>query len=171
MKRNNNTAKLTLCAMFTALSFVFMYLGGVTGLLDMSAAVIAGLVTVMTVSECGMKMTSCSVAACAVLCLVLIADKTVGILYLFTSGVYPMIKPFADRRKKAVAWSIKLATAVSVILIYIGAIFLFIPSEASEFIIPVGLVLGIFCFVLYDILLTRFDIIYFVRLRRMFLKK
>lgn len=171
MRRNNGTAKLTLCAMFTALSFVFMYFGGVTGLLDMSAAVLAGLVTVMTVSECGMKMTACSVAACAVLCLALIADKTVGVLYLFTSGVYPLVKPFADRRKRTVAWSIKLAAAVAVILIYIGAIFLFLPSEAGKFIIPVGLVFGTLCFVLYDILLTRFEIIYFARLRRMFLKK
>ena len=154
--------------MCAALSFVLLYFGTATAVLDMSASVLCGLITDFLAIEAGLKLTSCAVAVCAVLSLVILPDKTVGILYLMIGGVYPLVKPFAEKFRGVRMWALKLlATEVS-IGIYVSAMYLFIPGETGKYLIPAAFVLGTLCFLLYDVLLTRFAIIYFRRLRGMF---
>lgn len=169
MKRNN-LSSLTLCATFAALSFVILYLGTATGLLDMSAAVLCGVITVMLSEECGAKMAAGAVAVCATLSFIILHDKTVAVLYLLVGGLYPLLKPVADKRRRGVAIAVKLVAAVVSILGYVLAIRLFLPSEATKWLLYAGFPLGVLCFALYDVLLTRFALIYRYRLRAMLMR-
>lgn len=170
MRKNSKTGALALCAMCAALSFVLLYLGTSTAVLDMSAAVLCGLITVFLVMETGARLTSCAIAVCATLSLVILPDKTVGILYILIGGVYPLVKPVAERLRGVRMWVLKLLTMEVSIGIYVGAMYLFIPAETGKYLIPAAFVLGTLCFLLYDVLLTRFAVIYFRRLRGMFKK-
>ena len=154
--------------MCAALSFVLLYFGTSSGVLDMSAAVLCGLITVLLSIEAGTKLTSCAVAVCAVLSLVILPDKTVGILYIMIGGLYPLVKPYAERFRGARMWVLKLLAAEVSIGVYVAAMYLFIPGETGKYLIPAAFVLGTLCFLLYDVLLTRFAIIYFRRLRGIF---
>ena len=157
--------------MCAALSFVLLYLGTSTAVLDMSAAVLCGLITVMLVLEAGVKLTSCAVAVCAVLSLVILPDKTVGILYIMIGGLYPLSKPYAERLRGLRMWILKLIAMEVSIGVYVASIYLFLPSETGKYLIPASLVLGTACFLLYDVLLTRFAIVYFRRFRSLFGKR
>lgn len=168
--RQNNLTRLTICATFASLSFVILYMGTATGLLDMSAAVLCGVITAMLSEECGWKMASGAVTVCAVLSFVILHDKTVAVLYLLAGGLYPLVKPAADRKGRGTAILIKLTVAVVSILGYGAAVMLFIPSEATKWLFYAGLPLGVLCFALYDVLLTRFAILYRLRLRDMIMR-
>ncbi len=169
--RDTKVSKLTTAAMCAAFSFVLMYFGTVSGILDMSASVFCGLFTLIILRECNIGLSLGCVAVCSVLTFVLLPDKTASILYLTVGGLYPVLKPVAERIRTPFVWVIKVLMAAAVVMIYVGAVFLFMPTEATLMMIPVGLVFGILCFVLYDILLTRFAIVYERRLRHLFIRK
>ena len=169
--RNPKTIKLTTAAMCAAFSFVLMYFGTVTGVLDMSASVLCGLFTFIILRECNITLALGSVAVCFVLTFVLLPDKTASILYLTVGGLYPVFKPVAERVGGWVSWMIKVICAALIVMIYVGAVFFFIPAEATLTMIPAGLAFGVVCFILYDILLTRFAIIYERRLRGLLMRR
>ena len=169
VKRSSLTS-LTLCGTFSALSFAVLYLGTATGVLDMSAAVLCGVITAMMSEECGWKTASGGVAVCTVLSFILLHDKTVAVLYLLAGGLFPLVKPAADRRRRLPSILIKLTVAVLSVLAYGAAVMLFIPSEATKWLLYAGLPLGVLCFALYDVLLTRFAILYRFRLRGMIMR-
>ena len=158
---------LTMCAMAAALSFVLLLIGSTTGIFDMSAVALCGLITVIAVGEAGVGLAAGAVAVCATLTLVLLPDKSVGILYIMAGGLYPLVKPVAERiRSRALMWAVKIAAAEVIIAIYTVFLKLFMPQEADGFLIPLAFLLGTVCFILYDILLARFAVIYRIRFRR-----
>lgn len=156
--------------MGAALSFVLLYLGTVTAVFDMSATVLCGIVTILLVAETGTRLTSCAVAVCTVLCAVLLPDKTVCVLYVTVGGIYPLFRPVAEKLGGVQMWLLKLAAAWISIGLYVASLYIFIPAETGKFLIPVAYALGTACFFLYDILLTRFFILYIRRFRGRFIK-
>ena len=154
--------------MGAALSVVLLWLGTVTAVLDMSAVVLCGIVTMLLAEETGVRMSSCSVAVCTVLCAVLLHDKTVCVLYAAVGGFYPLLKPAAEKLGGIRTWLLKLVAIFIFIGLYVLSLYIFVPAEAGKFLIPIAFTLGTACFVLYDVLLTRFFIIYFRRFRGMF---
>ncbi|MCQ2455877.1 MAG: hypothetical protein MJ096_00820 [Clostridia bacterium] len=167
-RRRSETSNLALCAICAALSFVVLALGTATAVLDMSACVVAGLATVVMMLETDTAHTACAVAVCFILCAVLLPDKTVAALYLMIGGVYPLVKPIADRLRRVPRIAVKLAAAEISIAVYVAMMKIFMPSEVEGYIAIVFFVLGTLCFFLYDVLLSRFRILYEVRLRKMF---
>ena len=158
--------------MCAALSFVILYIGTLTGLLDMSGSILCGLITLIILRECSLKYAVCAAFVTFVLAFILISDKTVAVLYFTAGGTYPIIKPYLDKiRSKVLSWILKVICAVVIVSAYIAAVFLFVPAEASSLLIPAGLTLGIACIILYDVLLTRFEIIYNYRLRHLLRKR
>lgn len=167
MKKRSDLYKLTFSALCAALSFVLLYGGTVTGILDMSSAVLCGLITTVLAIECSRRHAVLSAIVTFVLAFVLIHDKTVAILYIMAGGVYPLIKPCIDKvRLTALKWALRVLSGVLISSAYVGAVFLFIPSEAVPMLVPAGLSLGVLCILLYDVLLNRFIIIYEHRLSR-----
>lgn len=161
--RGSSTRSLTLCAAGSALSFVLLWLGTVTSVLDMSATVLCGLVTYILVEAAGVGRAACSVAVSWVLCAVLLPDKTVCVLYACVGGIYPLIRPYAQKFNGFVRRTLKIAAASLSILLYCASLYLFMPSETGKYLVPAALLLGGACFFLYDVLLDRFLKIYKIR--------
>lgn len=169
MNRNSKRAQLrSLCvaALSAALSLVFLFFGSTSGIFDMSAVVVCGLLTVVSVTEAGRRRTACSVAVCTTLSFLILPDKSTALLYLTAGGIYPLIKPYAERFGKIVSRIIKLCAAEVVIGIYTAFLMLFMPGEFSKALIPAAVLLGTACIAVYDILLTRFELIYRARISR-----
>ncbi len=163
---HSSTRSLTLCAAGSALSFVLLWLGTVTGVLDMSAAVLCGVITHLLVDQAGVRRAACSVAVCCVLCAVLVPDKTVTVLYACVGGIYPLIRPQAQKLGRLARRAVKCIASALSILVYCASLCIFIPSETGKYLIPAALVLGGVCFFLYDVLLERFLMIYRARFCR-----
>ena len=111
-KSNSGTrSALRLCAaaMICALSFALMYMGTLTGVGDLCAAVLGALGTAFAVIELGGAWPWIIAAACSVLCLLLLPDKFAALEYIMLGGVYPIIKSYAERLPKAAAWAVKFA--------------------------------------------------------------
>ena len=111
-KSNSGTrSALRLCAaaMICALSFALMYIGTLTGVGDLCAAVLGALGTAFAVIELGGAWPWIIAAACSVLCLLLLPDKFAALEYIMLGGVYPIIKSYAERLPKAAAWAVKFA--------------------------------------------------------------
>ena len=167
-RRHSETSKIALCASLAALSFVALALGTATAVLDMSACVVAGLATAVMMRETDTAHAACAVAVCFILCAVLLPDKTVAALYLTVGGVYPFVKPIADRLRRVPRIALKLAVMEASIAVYVVMMKIFMPSEVEGYIALAFFALGTLCFFLYDVLLSRFGIIYELKLRKMF---
>ena len=84
-KSNSGTrSALRLCAaaMICALSFALMYMGTLTGVGDLCAAVLGALGTAFAVIELGGAWPWIIAAACSVLCLLLLPDKFAALEYI-----------------------------------------------------------------------------------------
>lgn len=154
--RNSSTRSLTICAVGSALSFVLLWFGTAMAVLDMSATVLCGAVTMLLAREAGTRRAACAVAVCFVLSAVLLPDKTVCVLYLAVGGAYPLLRPTAERLGKIRGVTVKVAAALASILLYCASLYIFIPSETGKFLLPIAIMLGGACFFLYDVLLGRF---------------
>lgn len=165
INRRSGAFPVAFSAICAALSVTVVAVGYATGLLDMSAVVVCGLVTAVLRRECGAKSAFLSVLVSTILIGVFMPDKTLAVLYFTAGGVYPIVRDRFARLSPVASLVARIITAELMCGAYVGAIFLFVPSEAGRFIIPVGLVGGLLIFLLYDVLLRRFEIIYDLRLR------
>ena len=153
------------------MSFVLLYIGTLSGVLDMSASVLCGLLTLILMKETSRGVCFTSLAATAVLTFVLIPDKTVGVLFVTLGAAYPFARGFLRKAKKGVVIAYKICLAAVIVLVYAAAVRIFIPSEATAMLLPVGLALGVPCILIYDVLLSRFAVIYELRLRYLIKRK
>ena len=149
-----------------ALSFTFMYLGTLTGVLDMTACAVCSALTLILYRECGRSAAVCATAVCGVLCFILLPDKISAVLYVTVGAVYPLFHVFARRLNRTPAWCLKCTAAVLIIMAYVGATFLFIPAEATVKMIAPALLLGLPCFIMLDVLLSRLMPVYEFRIRQ-----
>ena len=149
-----------------ALSFTVMYLGTLTSILDMTACAICSALTTVLYRECGRCPTVTAVSVCSVLCFVFLPDKTSAVLYATVGAAYPLVHIFAKKLNRTPARCVKLFTGAVIILLYVGAMLLFVPAEATVKMIAPAMLLGLPCFIMLDVLLTRLMPLYEFRLRR-----
>lgn len=160
------TRRLTACAILSALSVVFLLIGGVTGILDLSAMVLAAMCIAFAVIEISVPWAWLCWAVTAVLSLVLIPTKEIALLYLM-GGMYPIAKSAFERLHPLFTWLLKLSLFNTVQLFYILAAtkILGLSGEGWDFTAPT-LLFGNVAFLVYDFALTVFITFYLVRLRR-----
>ena len=170
-RRNENAGNVALGGIITALSFVLLYIGTLSGVLDMSASVLCGLLTLILMRETSRGVCFASLAATAVLAFVLIPDKTAGVLFVTLSAAYPFARGLFPKAKRGVKIAYKICLAAVIVLVYAAAVILFIPAEATAMLLPAALALGVPCILIYDVLLSRFAIIYELRLRHLIKKR
>ncbi len=166
MNGRHKTQKLTLSAMCSALSFVLMYVCSVTGIFDLTGIAAAGLVTLVLVIVTDKKYATLSVAVCSLLTLLLVPDKTIGGLYIMAGGIYPLVKPYLERRNRALTFIFKLAVWVLITMVYSLLCYLLLTAgEIKPFIIAVTVAIALVTAFLYDMILTKtawivFSVIY-----------
>lgn len=160
-------AKLTaLCGMMTALSVVLMSITTIIPVLMYVLPIITGVI-VIVVADIGSKKWALGVYfATAFLSLLLLTDKEASLTYALFFGYYPLIRDLLQRLPKLLSVAVKfLAFNCAAVLIGVAGVFLFGVSaeEYNEFgkaTIPVLLGLSNIVFVLYDSILSKWNIVF-----------
>ena len=163
-----STRRLTVSAMMTALSVVFLYLACVfpTGQLGFTA--VASLFGIAAVVECGVVSGIFVYAGTSVLGLLLLPAKSMVYLYIIFFGLYPVLKSLIERiGKLALEWVLKLAlfnASLSVLWFLLRELAL--PESAFSYSPILVYALGNPVFILYDIGLTRLIAVYIARISK-----
>ena len=162
--------KLTLLAMSTALSVLFMYLSSVlpTGQLGFIAA--ASLLGFFAVIETGVSGALMLYTASSILALLLVPRRTPVLIFIIFFGYYPIIKYFAEKMKTPIlSWCVKLLVfnaAYSVVfLLFKEVIFDITVLQNST---AIAFVAGNLVFVFFDIGVSKLIWLYKTRLNRYF---
>ena len=165
---SRNIRRLVCCAILSALSVVFLLVGGVTGILDLTALVVASMCVAFAVIEISVRWAWLVWAVTAVLTLLILPTKEIALLYLL-GGMYPIAKSAFERLHPLFSWLLKLSLFNTVQLFYILAAqkLLGLSGEGYDFTAPT-LLFGNAAFLVYDFALTVFITFYLVRLRRRF---
>ena len=168
--KSSNTIKyskrLAVSAILAALSFVFMYIGNLTGVMDLCAVVVGALCCAYAVIELSGIWPWLVFAVSSVLCIVLLPDKFVAIEYIALGGLYPILKSFFEKLPAALSWVLKIVT-LNVMLtaaLLLARFLLGINEEWVAFNFVVYILANLF-FILYDYALTVFITYYLKKLR------
>ena len=95
MKRKDRHAsikRLTVCAMLTALGVIFLGIGALIEVLDISMAVIASICVIIPMIEYGKGAPWMVYAAISVLSLLILPSKFPAALFALFAGFYPILK-------------------------------------------------------------------------------
>ena len=103
------TKKLTISAMTVALGVVFMVLGAVFEVLDLSAAVLASLLVVFIYIEIGSPYTWLVWLATSLGAFLLYPGSLMWLVYLTVFGIYPILKGYFERLPRVLWIILKLA--------------------------------------------------------------
>ena len=97
--------------MLSALGVVFLYLGAIIEVLDLSLAAFSSLLVVFAVIELGGYWPWLVYLVTGLLALLLLPQKFGAVVYLLFTGYYPMVKRFAESRlPRLLALALKWAT-------------------------------------------------------------
>ena len=165
----SDTKKIAASALLAALSFVLMYLGTLTGVLDLCAVTLGALGCAFAVIEIGGIWPWMTAAVTGALSLLLLPDKFAALEYIVLGGVYPIVKSYFERLPKMWAWAAKIVYFnVMLTLALLAAKYLIgITEDWVTFGIVVYAAANVF-FIIFDIALTMFISVYVVRLRKRF---
>lgn len=168
------TKELALCSMLAALSVVVLCLGGIVPFTVYACPMLASGALLLVREECRPSYAWCCWAAVAILALLLGPDKEASALYLFL-GWYPLLQPKLEAiRRPLLRWLAKLAVAaVSTGVMYALLLYVFcLEAVVEEFaqtapwLLWLTAALGLLVFVVYDILLRRFTVMWRRRKKR-----
>lgn len=167
------TKKVTISAMVVALGTMFLVLGAVFDVLDLSACALASLFVAFIYIEIGSPYTYLVWLATALLTFVFFPGSLVWVEYLLVFGIYPILKAYIEKLPR-MAWLVLKLVYFNVIiwLIIIASEFVFeIPFFAVDKLwlkAVFYLILNV-AFVAYDIFLTVLIRFYFQKLRPRFI--
>lgn len=165
-KNLQNTKRLVAASILAAISFVFMYLGTLTGVMDLCAVVVGALCCAFAVIELKGIWPWLIFAVSGTLCLIFLPDKFCALEYIALGGLYPIIKEYLERLPGVISWVLKISV-FNVLLTACLALAKFVfavPADEIGFGIVVYLVGNAF-FILFDYALTVFITYYLKRLK------
>lgn len=173
MERKNSAGKMALSGTLAALAVVIMTLGGVIPLATYCCPILACVLLLPVLDECGRKIAWVWYAAVAVLSMLLSPDKEAAGVFLFL-GYYPICKPGLDKLPKVLRWVCKvLLFNAAVVLLYALLIWAMgLDALAAEFreagavLLTVLLLMGNATFLLVDILLEKLTVFYQIKKRK-----
>lgn len=166
MKKKNGSARTALAGMLAALSVVVLFIGAVTGVMDLTGICVASAFTAIAVVELGGAYPWLIWAVTTVISFILLPDKSVAATYALFGGVYPMLKLYFERLSRIAEWAAKLGYGVVVLgVLYALSRFVFgIPQETGWLMMGLGVGYAVF-FVVYDYALSVAMTMYMRRLR------
>ena len=169
------TKKLTISAMTVALGVVFMVVGAVFEVLDLSTAVLASLLVVFIYIEIGSPYTWLVWLATSLGSFLLYPGSLMWLVYLFVFGIYPILKGYIERLPRFLWIILKLVFVNIAILllvllseVLVGVSFF---GDVSDINLAPGIVYAILwvmmniAFILYDWMIALMLRFYFVRIR------
>ena len=175
----HTTRRVATCGVFCALAVVMLGLGAIITVLDMTASAVAALVLLPILLCYGRKYAWLAYAVTAVLGVLLMPQSLASWMYAGLAGFYPMIKMKLDRLPRLLGWLVKLALLTAVLMLYLS-VFYFImlggegsfvdalllgfgESESGTLLAWATVGLSVLTYVLFDILIDRVLILYYLR--------
>jgi len=157
------TKTLTASALMAALCVAILAIGSIVESLDLSLAVIAGLVVMICATEYGDRIGLAVFAVSAVLSM-LLPMRSGPLCFLVLFGWYPIAQKKLHQLPPVLCRVVK-TVIFNAALILVLALSAFLTGLETKLIYGILLVLGNLMFVLYDILLDRFLIWYILKIR------
>lgn len=148
-----------------AMCVAILSIGSLFESLDVTLAIFAGLVIMVISTEYGDRV-GFSVFLVAGLLSLMLPMKSPGILFLALGGWYPILQKRVNLLHPVFSLVVKflLFNAILVALLVLSAFVTGITDAAWVYVVLV--IVGNFCFYLYDRLLDRFMIWYVLKLRK-----
>ena len=170
MKRKDRHAsikQLTFCAMLVALGVIFLGIGALIEVLDISMAVIASICVIIPMIEYGKGTPWMVYAAISVLSLLLLPNKFPAALFALFAGFYPILKEKLERKNTVIRWILKeLIFNISLAIIVLLYFFLFFKGTIQvPWMIAVAIILAELVFILYDKAISKLIRIYVMEFR------
>lgn len=170
MKR---TKKLAFSAILAALGTTILYLGAITGVLDISAVVLASFCVLFADIELKSPYQIMIYVVTSVLSFLILPDKETALLYILLGGYYPVIKAKIEKiRVPVVSYALKLCifAVAYTATAWLTYRFFMLPEEITRLTSGRWLIIiisgaALVLFILYDFLLTRLTEFYFCRMR------
>ena len=169
----DNSRKIAVGGMMTALAVAVMLLGGAIPVATFCCPAIAGVLLLPVVAECGRRIALGAYAAIAALSLILCPDKEAALLFAFV-GYYPVVKWSLDRiRRKWLRRGLKaLILNGAIALMYALVFFVFrldqIMADYADMtraMLIAMAVIGNITLALYDVMLGMMAFVYVEKLR------
>lgn len=163
------TKKLTISAMVVALGTVFMLLGAVIEVFDLTAVALASVLVAFVYIEIGSPYTWL-VWICTTLCTFLFYQHSpMWFIYLVLFGIYPILKGYIERLPRVWWWPIKIAFGNVAFLLMLWGIKLitgvpFIDPNETFFGMS-GKVMYVITFVLMNVAMVAYDFFLGVMIR------
>lgn len=165
---SKKTRRITLAAVFTALTVISLYLTNILPTVRLGFAAAASLFAVAAVIETGIVAAIFVFIGSSVISALLLPDKTAVLLYVLFFGYYPVIKSLAEKfRSKLPNWALKLVVFEAAFTL-IWFLFRSLIFDAKVLEIPVLLVylIATLAFLAFDIGLTRLIGFYIYRISK-----
>ena len=161
MKR---TKTLTVSSLMAALCVVILSLGSLIESLDISLAIVAGLIILILSAEYGDRV------AMTVFCVVsilsfLLPQKSAGLFFLALSGWYPVVQKKIHMLPPFFCRLVKIALFNFVLVLLLALSFFVTGIPETRWVYGTLAVLGNLCFYCYDLLLDRILLWYLMKLR------
>ena len=171
--RKTTAAQIALCGLLGALAIVIMLLGGIIPVATFCCPMLAALLLVPVLIECGSRLAWVWYAAVGILSCIMGPDKEAAAIFVFL-GYYPIVKMRLDRWRQPIRLLAKLVLFnLAIGVLYSLLMFVLqmdaLRQELSEFsalMLVAMLLMGNFAFFLFDALLPRAALLYTNRLRR-----
>ena len=170
MKMNKKTRNLAISGVLAALGVVILYIGSLIEIMDLTAVFVASFLVVIAILELKAPWHFLLWVVTSLLSLLLLPNKFCAFEYAIFGGLYPILKYYYEKYSRKMANILKI---ISFNVLFFVAVFVFIfLFGLGEIELPIlgtvtptayvaaMAVLANIVFVLYDILLTRFIIIY-----------
>lgn len=165
----SSTKKLAISAVLVALGTVFMVLGAVIEVMDLTVCAIASLIVVFIYIEIGSPYTWLVWLATSLATALMFPGSLIWIEYFLVFGVYPLVKAYIEKLPRAFWWPIKIAFINAVIwaIFFVAERFLGLPFIEGDT-LPIKIatyVLMNVAFVAYDLFITVMVRLYFEKMR------
>ena len=176
--RSNVTKKIALSAVLSALGVVFLTIGSLIDVLDLSSAAIAGFVIIIAVIELRGRYPVMMYIVISVLSILVLPNKYPALFFIFFAGFYPILKAYIERLQYIIAWVLKFAAFnIFLVLIMLAVKILtdrgFLPpvedddlNKYLESFKIIVFVVANFTFLLYDIAMSRIINLYIIKIRK-----
>ena len=170
MKRKDSRAsikRLTVCAMLVALGVIFLGIGALIEVLDISMAVFASICVIIAIVEYGKSAPWMVYAGISALSLLLLPNKLPAALFALFAGFYPILKEKLERKNNIIRWILKeiifnLCLAIIILLYF----FLFFKGTVQvSWMITVAIIFSELVFILYDKAISKIIRIYVMEIR------
>lgn len=168
--------RIAVSAMLSALAVVFLALGGLIEIMDLTAAAAASLILLPILLAYGPRYAVLAYAVTGILSVILMPQSLASWVFLGLIGYYPIIKRWLDRLPKISGYLVKMLLVAAVLFLYLLLFyFVFMQGSGSLFDafqqgfgepggsgwLPWALIaLSLFTFFIFDLLIDRLLILY-----------